>query len=303
MGKAKKIAILLFIFFICFSDIHSKMLKTENDILEWKRLQYTKVTDLIDTYPNDFLGIGISSGKNRSQVLIDANDLALGALVDSINDRLISINDYLSENDTYQSFNGVVDLKEAIKKRQLSVNIKKVSYKVLEVKKYKQQLYISVLARKNRHSFIKELPDLLLRNFDVNINVSKYFLKFDDKWGKTASKVESKWRIFKPSTEKIWVEYDKNSFNTKNEVNFDKGYVEISAVFPEDKNKNSSIAKSLIKEQIKTIKNNNLLDGLIAWDTGLETLITQLDIITACNNENFKKFFLTIQIFLNSSDF
>jgi len=33
------------------------------------------------------------------------------------------------------------------------------------------------------------------------------------------------------------------------------------------------------------------------------TLITQLDIISACNDKNFKIFFLTIQIFLNSSDF
>jgi len=47
--------------------------------------------------------------------------------------------------------------------------------------------------------------------------------------------------------------------------------------------------------QIRLEQNNN-------WES-TSTLITQLDIISACNNKNFKFFFLTIQIFLNSSDF
>lgn len=73
-----------------------------------------------------------------------------------------------------------------------------------------------------------------------------------EKWLKFKEEVERKWDEFLDSTKKTWVDYGKD-LDTRSEVNFEKGTVEVTAIIPAETRRLREVGTEKIAKQVTKI--------------------------------------------------
>ena len=84
--------------------------------------------------------------------------------------------------------------------------------------------------------------------------------QFEQLWQQRKAEIEQKWKTALRSTNKEWVEYNP-SFDARSSVNFEDGFVEVTAVVPVKQEDITSYAEDLIGSQIENIFSDNNVSG------------------------------------------